>query len=51
MDTYGHLFPAAEPELAALLDVARTAGLDASRGTPGVPAQISLARLNQKLHD
>ena len=55
MDTYGHLFPSAEPELAALLDGARTAGLGATagvpRGTPGVSAQISPARLNQKLHD
>lgn len=54
MDTYGHLFPSAEPELAALLDQARSAAAPASpapRGTPGVPAQISPARLNQKLHD
>lgn len=51
MDTYGHLFPSAEPELAALLDVARTAGLDASRGTPGVSPEPQPIRLAAKSGD
>ena len=44
MDTYGHLFPSAEPELAALLDQARSAAAPASpapRGTPGVSPELS----------
>jgi integrase len=39
MDTYGHLFPSAEPELAALLDAAR----GESRGNLGETLQISPA--------
>jgi integrase len=31
MDTYGHLFPSAEPELAALLETGRQAAVDAAR--------------------
>jgi len=50
MDTYGHLFPSAEPELAALLDQAR-ATLTAPRGTPGVSTESQPTRLHEKSGD
>ena len=54
LDTYGHLFPSAEPELAGLLDGARTAGLDAAaapRGNFGETLQIKPALDNTKPRD